>query len=100
MESSTVAFSEEIQRAIQALDFNRTRHVYWDQDECIFIESFLSLFRLRGEPWHPRPKPPGREAFHREGRHLSAKRDCSPGSDHDFASNPGGIASLSRLTHT
>lgn len=42
VESSTIALAEEIQGAIQALDFNRTRHVYWDQDECIFLEHFLS----------------------------------------------------------
>jgi alkylated DNA repair dioxygenase AlkB len=41
MDSSMVAFSQELQRAIQALHFHQTRHVYWDQDECIFLERFL-----------------------------------------------------------
>lgn len=41
MESSTIALSEEIQRTIQALDFDRTRQVYWDQDECLFLARFL-----------------------------------------------------------
>jgi hypothetical protein len=32
---------EELPRAIEGLDFNRTRRMYWEQNECIFIERFL-----------------------------------------------------------
>lgn len=41
MTSSTAALSEEIWRAIQALDVDWTRQRYWDQGECVFIERFL-----------------------------------------------------------
>jgi hypothetical protein len=41
MERSTVALSEEIQRAIQRLDFDRTHREYWDQNECVFLDRFL-----------------------------------------------------------
>jgi len=41
MERSTVALAEEIQRAIQRLDFDRTHREYWDQNECVFLDRFL-----------------------------------------------------------
>jgi hypothetical protein len=41
MESSTVALSEAVQRATRALDFDQTRRVYWEQNECVVLERFL-----------------------------------------------------------
>jgi len=41
MESQAMALSEEVQHAIQLLDFNRVRQAYWEQNECIFLERFL-----------------------------------------------------------
>jgi hypothetical protein len=41
MDSLTIPLSEEIPRAIQALDFERTQHRYWEQNECVFLEQFL-----------------------------------------------------------
>jgi hypothetical protein len=41
MESPMVALSEEIQRVIQRLDFDRTHREYWDQNECVFLDRFL-----------------------------------------------------------
>jgi hypothetical protein len=41
MENLTTPLAEEVPRAIEALDFDRTRRTYWEQDECIFIERFL-----------------------------------------------------------
>src|SRR5919108_4289409 len=41
MDSLTMPLSEEVPRAIQALDFERTHRTYWEQDECIFLEQFL-----------------------------------------------------------
>jgi alkylated DNA repair dioxygenase AlkB len=33
--------SEDVASAIQALDFERTYHIYWEQNECVFLEQFL-----------------------------------------------------------
>ena len=41
MDGSTAALSQKLQGAIRALDSNWMRQVYWDQDECIFLERFL-----------------------------------------------------------
>jgi hypothetical protein len=41
MASLTIPLMEELPRAIEALDFERTRRTYWEQDESIFIEHFL-----------------------------------------------------------
>lgn len=49
MESQTLVLSEdvqseilqEVQRVIQALDFNRVHRTYWEQNECVFLEHFL-----------------------------------------------------------
>jgi hypothetical protein len=41
MDSLTTPLSEEVPRAIQALDIEQTRRTYWEQDECIFLEQFL-----------------------------------------------------------
>jgi hypothetical protein len=41
MESLTTPLSAEVSRAIQGLDFERTRRVYWEQNECVFLEQFL-----------------------------------------------------------
>src|SRR5262245_45143697 len=41
MESLTTPLSEEVPRAIQALDFAATHRKYWEQNECIFLEQFL-----------------------------------------------------------
>jgi hypothetical protein len=41
MESPAMALSEEVQRAIQLLDFNRTRRAYWEQNEFVSLERFL-----------------------------------------------------------
>jgi hypothetical protein len=32
---------EEISHAVQTLDFERTYHAYWNQNECVFFEQFL-----------------------------------------------------------
>lgn len=34
--------SREVERAIGAFDFDRLRREYWHQDECLFLENFLS----------------------------------------------------------
>jgi len=49
MESQTVvlsedvqgAISEEVQKAIQAIDFDQAYKTYWEQNECIFLEQFI-----------------------------------------------------------
>jgi hypothetical protein len=41
MDSLTVPLADEVPRAIQALDFERTRSTYWEQNECVFLERFL-----------------------------------------------------------
>jgi hypothetical protein len=41
MDSLTIPLSEEVTRAIQALDFEHTHRTYWEQNECIFFEQFL-----------------------------------------------------------
>jgi hypothetical protein len=41
MDSLTMPLSEEVPRAIQALDFEHTHRTYWEQNECIFLERFL-----------------------------------------------------------
>jgi hypothetical protein len=41
MKSPTLALSEEVQQAIQALNFEHTRHIYWSQNECVCLEGFL-----------------------------------------------------------
>ncbi|MGH7274353.1 MAG: HalD/BesD family halogenase [Nitrospiria bacterium] len=49
MENQTVVLSEdvgskiseEVQQAIQAIDFNQVYKTYWDQNECIFLEQLL-----------------------------------------------------------
>ncbi len=33
--------AEEVRRAVQALDFDRARRAYWEQNECVFLERFL-----------------------------------------------------------
>ena len=41
MENPTVTLLEEVQHAVQALDVHRMRQVYWEQNECVFLERFL-----------------------------------------------------------
>jgi hypothetical protein len=41
VKSAVSAVSDEVQRAIQGLDFGQIRHTYWDQNECLFLEQFL-----------------------------------------------------------
>jgi hypothetical protein len=41
MVSPPGALSQEIQRAIQALDLDQTRQKYWEQNECVALERFL-----------------------------------------------------------
>jgi hypothetical protein len=41
MDSLTIPLSEEVPRAIEALDFERIHHTYWEQHECVFLEQFL-----------------------------------------------------------
>ena len=49
MESQMVVLSEdvesiisvEVQRAVQAIDFNQAYNAYWEQNECVFQERFL-----------------------------------------------------------
>src|SRR5262245_54867545 len=41
MDRLTLPLSEEVPRAIQALDFGRTYQTYWEQNECVFLEQFL-----------------------------------------------------------
>src|SRR6266545_4531538 len=41
MDSLTMPLSEEVPRAIQALDFEHTHRTYWEQNECLFLEQFL-----------------------------------------------------------
>jgi hypothetical protein len=41
MANLPMSLSQEVPRAIQALDFERTHHRYWDQNECVFLERFL-----------------------------------------------------------
>ncbi len=36
-----MSLSQEVPPAIQALDFERTSQLYWDQNECVFLERFL-----------------------------------------------------------
>jgi hypothetical protein len=38
MDSLAMPLSEEVPRAIQALDFEHTHRTYWEQNECIFLE--------------------------------------------------------------
>lgn len=50
MESRTAILSEdvhtevleEVQRAIKELDFDKIHKMYWEQNECLFLERFLS----------------------------------------------------------
>jgi hypothetical protein len=41
MDSLTIPLSEEIPRAIRALDFDHIHRTYWEQNECLFLEQFL-----------------------------------------------------------
>ena len=41
MDRSMIPLSEKVPHAIQALDFERTRRIYWEQNECVFLEQFL-----------------------------------------------------------
>src|SRR6266508_6846908 len=41
MANLPMSLSQEVPRAIQALDFERTHRLYWDQNECVFLERFL-----------------------------------------------------------
>ena len=38
---STVNITKELQKAIQALNFDQTQKIYWNQNECIFLENFF-----------------------------------------------------------
>lgn len=40
-EDVQTAVSEEVQRAIQGLDFNQIQRTYLEQNECLFLEQFL-----------------------------------------------------------
>jgi hypothetical protein len=42
MGSLTIPLSEEVPRAIHALDFDHTQRTYWAQNECVFLAQFLS----------------------------------------------------------
>src|SRR5919108_2753762 len=78
MDSLTMPLSEEVPRAIQALDFERTHRTYWEQDECIFLEQFLppevvehhllpEVERLRAEVhrnYIPKPKKGGSVSYY------------------------------------
>ncbi len=41
VKSVVSAVSEEVQRAVQGLDFYQIHRTYWDQNECTFLEQFL-----------------------------------------------------------
>jgi len=41
MECSTIALSEGIRQALQALDFDRVHRLYWEQHECVLLEHVL-----------------------------------------------------------
>lgn len=40
-EGVEATLAEEVRRAVRALDFERTREEYWDQNECVFLARFL-----------------------------------------------------------
>ena len=41
MNNLTIPLADEVPPALQALDFERTRNTYWEQNECVFLEQFL-----------------------------------------------------------
>jgi len=41
-EGAQQLFLENVNRAVGAIDFNETRRGYWDQNEAVFIDQFLS----------------------------------------------------------
>jgi hypothetical protein len=42
METLTIPLSEAVSRAVQTVDFERTQSLYWEQNECVFLNQFLS----------------------------------------------------------
>ncbi len=47
-EGAEATLAEEVRRAVQALDFERTRQEYWDQNECVFLARFLPTEVVEG----------------------------------------------------
>ena len=41
-EQTHLAFQEKVNGAVEAIDFNKTHQTYWDQNEAVFIDQFLS----------------------------------------------------------
>jgi hypothetical protein len=41
MENSTIALSDGIRQALQALDYDWVHRRYWEQNECVLLEHVL-----------------------------------------------------------
>ena len=90
MDNLTTPLAEEVPRAIERLDFDRTRRTYWEQNECIFIERFLpaevvqhyllpEVEKLRAEVhrnYIPKHKKGGVSVITRSWRRLQASPNC------------------------